>query len=102
MQITFSPIRSDQTLSLSRRGDTLIVNGEEFDFSGVPDGAVLPNMAVACDWLVSDVERIGGVLHLSLMLPHGPDAPKKSLFPENLMASDGEIVLPPNHKETGQ
>lgn len=102
MQITFSPARSDQMLSLSRRGDTLIINGEAFDFSGIPDGAALPSAAVACDWLVSDVERIGGVLYLSLMLPHGSDAPKESLFPNSLMANEGEISLPPSQKETGQ
>ena len=60
MQISFSPMRRDDRPELSVAGDVLTVNGEDFDFSGVPDGATLPRGAVACDWLASDVERTGG------------------------------------------
>ena len=94
MQISFSPMRRDDRPELSVAGDVLTVNGEDFDFSGVPDGATLPRGAVACDWLASDVERTGGVLHLALILPHGPKAPQDALFPDPLSVSDGPVPLP--------
>ncbi|WP_372610191.1 hypothetical protein [Aquicoccus sp.] len=95
MKISFSPMRRDDTLTLSRSGDTLTINGETFDLSGIPEGATLPQDAVTCDWLASDVERIDGDLHITLILPHGATAPQEALFPEPLtVARDGPIELP--------
>lgn len=94
MNISFSPMRRDDTLTVSLTGDILTLNGEAFDFSALPDGATLPRDAVACDWLDSDVERIGGVIHLTLILPHGADAPQSTLFPAPITATDGPITLP--------
>lgn len=94
MHITFTPMRRDDQLSLSKSGDMLTINGEVFDLSGIPDGATLPQSAMPCDWLASDIERIGGVLHLTLILPHGPRAPQETLFPQPLSAQDGVIDLP--------
>lgn len=96
MKITLSPVRSDKDLTLSRKGNVLEVNGEAFDLSGIPDGATLPRGAVACDWLASDIERIGGVLHLTLILPHGPNASDETTFPAPLdVFEDGLVTLPP-------
>lgn len=100
MHLTFSPMRRDDTLALSRTGDVLTINGEAFDFSALPEGASLPRDAVACDWLAGDVERIGGVLHLSLILPHGANAPRETRFPVPIMAGDGPVALPPYEIET--
>lgn len=98
MQICFSPIRSDQALRLVRAGDRLTINEVAYDFSGIPDGGTLPREAVDCDWLVSDVTRMGGVLYLTLLLPHGAQAPAARLFPVPITAPDGVVALPP---ETG-
>lgn len=95
MNITFSPVRRDDALSLSKNGDVLTINGEAFDFSGIPDGATLPREAVICEWLASDVERLDGVIHLMLVLPHGPRAPREALFPAPCeVTSDGPVPLP--------
>ncbi|MGP3699185.1 hypothetical protein [Rhodobacter sp. NSM] len=95
MHITVTPQRRDDRLTLTRSGDILTINGEALDLSGIPEGATLPRDAVACDWLASDIERIGGVLHLTLLLPHGPDAPAATLFPEPvLVEADGPIPVP--------
>ncbi len=94
MQITLSPMRRDDRLDLRLAGDVLTINGEAFDFSALPDGATLPREAVTSDWLASDVERIGGVIHLTLILPHGADAPQETLFPVAIVAGDGPITLP--------
>jgi len=97
MQITLIPQRRDDALSLSRSGDILTLNGVDFDFSALTEGAVLPREDVACDWLASDVTRTGGVLHLALILPHGANAPEQSLFPAPIIvAADGPVTLPPH------
>lgn len=95
MQIKFTPMRRDDALALSVAGDVLTINGEAFDFSGVPEGATLPREAVTCDWLASNVERIGGQITLTLILPHGAKAPQETLFPAPVSVTDGPVPLPP-------
>ena len=99
--ITLSPIRSDVPLTLIRQGDTLIINGVAYDFGPLAEGATLPREAVACDWLASDVTRIDGVIHLTLLLPHGPiplNAPPEAqvvTHPEPItVTTNGPIQLP--------
>ena len=95
MKITLSAQRRDDTLQVSKSGDTLAINGVEYDFSVVSDGATLPKDAVDCAWLASDVERIDGVLHLTLILPHGVDASYAARFPTPLLdPADGLLELP--------
>lgn len=95
MNITLSPQRRDDTLTVIKSGDTLTINGAAYDFSVVPDGATLPKDATDCEWLASDVERIGGVLHLTLLLPHGADASEAARFPQPIInPADGELELP--------
>jgi len=95
MQITLTPQRRDDRVTLARKGDVLILNGEAFDFTAIPEGCTLPRDAVACDWLASDITRIGGQLYLTLILPHGADAPQATLFPAALtLTGDGPVALP--------
>ncbi|WP_209427529.1 DUF4376 domain-containing protein [Pararhodobacter sp. SW119] len=95
MRIAFSPIRRDGTLSLERAGDTLLLNGTAFDFAPLPEGAMLPPEAMDGDWFAGPVERIAGVLHLALFLPHGRDAAEAARFPAPItVAVDGPIALP--------
>ena len=95
MQITLSPVRSDETLALSRAGDVLILNGQVFDFGPLPDGATLPAEAIDSDWIVGPVSRIDGELHLTLRLPHGPNPSEAVAFPAPIhVAEDGPIALP--------
>lgn len=97
MQISFSPRRQDKPLTLEKQGDALTINGEVFDFTPLPDRATLPREAVTCDWLASDVTRIDGEIHLTLILPHGRQAPKETLFPGVLsVATNGLIAIPPH------
>jgi hypothetical protein len=96
MHITLSPIRSETPLTLHRAGDVLTVNGEVFDLSGIPEGATLPRGAVACDWLASDVTRVGGALVLTIQLPHGANAPEETRHPAALvLTANGPVSLPP-------
>lgn len=96
MQITFSPMRFDTSLTVDRQGDTLRINGEVFDFTPLTEGAILPRDAVACTWLASDVMRVGGAIHLTLILPHSADAPAETRFPEVLtVVENGLVAIPP-------
>lgn len=72
MNITYTPQRRDDVCDHSVSGDALTINGVEYDFSPLPDGAILPRGAVDCEWLASDVERIDGVVHLTLIEPLRP------------------------------
>jgi hypothetical protein len=101
MQITFTPQRRDDTLTLSKTGDVLTIGGEDFDFSQLAEGDLLPREAVTSDWLASDVERIGGVVHLSIVVPHGAKAPITTLFPAPVTATDGAIPVPA-HSEVSE
>ncbi|SEO23827.1 hypothetical protein SAMN04488103_11618 [Gemmobacter aquatilis] len=100
MYITLSPIRMDTTLSLHRAGDVLTINGTDYDFTPLAEGAVLPRAAVACPWLASDVTREGGVIRLTLILPHGAEAGPARLHPAPLdLTGDGPVLLPADGPE---
>lgn len=95
MHISFAPQRRDETLTVSKSDDELIINGEAYDFSGLPDGATLPAGAVDCEWIVGPVERIDGVIHLTLLLPHGPTPSEAVAFPQPItVTTDGPVDVP--------
>ncbi|WP_312903867.1 hypothetical protein [Stutzerimonas nitrititolerans] len=95
MYLTLSPVRMDETLTPSRAGDVLILNGERFDFSALPEGAKLPAERISSPWFVGHVSRIDGELHLTLRLPHGPNPSRAVAFPDPIRVSvDGPIDLP--------
>ncbi|MEP6587513.1 MAG: hypothetical protein ABJA84_01990 [Polaromonas sp.] len=89
MHITFSPQRRDGNLVVSKQGDALTISGTVFDFSAIPDGATLPASAVSSDYLTGNIERIAGVLHLTLVLPHGA-------HPSSAVAFPAPLINPPN------
>lgn len=103
MKITLSPQRRTDTLTVSRSGDTLTINGETFDFSPLPEGATLPQEAIGSDWFAGPVERVGGVLHVALVLPHGANAPEQTRFPAPItLTGDGPVALPPYETEIAE
>jgi hypothetical protein len=95
MRIVLTPQRRDDTLTVAKQGDTLTINGKMYDFSVVPDGATLQKDATDCAWLVSDVERIDGILHLTLVLPNSEAASDAARFPNPIInPPDGVLELP--------
>lgn len=95
MQIKFNPQRRNDTLTVSKQADTLTVNGVEYDFSAVPEGATLPADAIYSDLFSGPVERINGELVLTLTLPHGPNPSEAVAFPEPITSvEDGTVELP--------
>lgn len=95
MLIRFSPVRSEMVLQILRHGDMLTVNGVDHDFGPLAEGAVLPQAAVAGGWLASDVTRREGRLELTVLLPHGAEAPPELRFPAPLLLqADGPLPRP--------
>lgn len=95
MKIKLNPQRRDGDLSITKQGETLTINGAPFDFSVITEGATLPASAVDCEYLIGDIERIDGVLHLSLILPHGPNPAQAVAFPADIInPPDGVLELP--------
>jgi hypothetical protein len=93
--INFSPQRRNDTLTLYKQGDILTINNIPYDFSPIPEGGTLPREAIDCKWICRDVERIDGEIHISLILPHGPNPTHDVAFPEPIrITADGEVVLP--------
>ncbi|WP_193748203.1 hypothetical protein [Leisingera sp. ANG-M1] len=92
-KINWTPVRRDAALAVAKQGSALVINGEVFDFTALPDGASLPQAAVGCEWLASDVENAGGAVCLTLCLPHGSDAPEETRFPQPVeTAEDGPLA----------
>ncbi len=96
MHITLSPNMYDgKNLTVTKHGDALRVNGVLYDFSQLAEGETLPASAIDSEFVIGLVERIGGVLHLTLMLPHGPDASAAARFPAPIInPPDGALELP--------
>ena len=95
MHITLIPQRRDDALSVTKQGDTLTINGTAYDFSIVTEGATLPASATSCSFLTGNIERIAGVLRLSLILPTGPNASPAANFPAPIInPANGNMELP--------
>lgn len=95
MIINFSPSRGGILPVLERCGDVILVDGMAFDFAPIPEGGILPAEAINSDWICGDVMRKDGVLHLTLKLSLGVDAPDSARFPAPItLTQDGPITLP--------
>lgn len=96
MRITFSPQRRDDTLTLERTSpDRIRINGELFNFGPLADGDTLPAGVVPNEWITGPVERIDGEIHLTVILPHGPDPSQAVAFPEPInVTEEGPIAVP--------
>ncbi|QKV20230.1 hypothetical protein [Oricola thermophila] len=94
MRISFCPQRRDDHVTASVSGDVLTVNGEQFDFSSLPDGASIDAADVPCDLVIGSIARTGGEIGVTLILPHGPMPSHDVAFPEPVVATNGPVDLP--------
>ncbi|MQW37416.1 hypothetical protein [Sinorhizobium meliloti] len=95
MRINLSPQRRDDAIEVSKAGDILTINGAPFDFSSLPEGATIHAGDVPCEWIAGPIERVGGKLHLTLILSHGPGPSQAVAFPAPIIdPPDGVIALP--------
>ena len=95
MHIKLIPQRRDDALAVTVTGEVLTINGVDFDFSVIPDGASLPAGAVSSEFVVGTVERIAGILHLTLLLPNANDSTYAATHPHPIITpADGVLELP--------
>jgi len=95
MRIILDPQRRDDLLEVVKAGDTLIVNGEEFDFSPMGDGDTLPAAAITSGWFSGDVDRINGELVIRMWLPNPWNYSPEQAFPVPLEdVQDGPVTFP--------
>ncbi|MGE9959175.1 hypothetical protein [Cloacibacillus porcorum] len=94
-KINLSPQVREDSLTVSKHGETLVINGIDYDFSQLPEGATLPREAIDCEYIVSDVGRLNGNIELTLLLPITADASYAAKFPVPILVpEDGPVVLP--------
>lgn len=95
IKINLSPQVRGGTLTVSKSGDALIVNGETFDFSQLTEGSTLPADAIDSEYFVGEAKRENGDIELTLLLPIGVNATEAQRYPEPITVSvDGEVTLP--------
>lgn len=89
----------DEQLEASVSADTLTLNGEDFDFSRLQEGGILPMGAVDSAWVASAIERVNGDICLTLRIPHGANAPAETLYPDGfknpIFVNSGQVPIPP-------
>lgn len=82
-------------LSAVKRGEALVLNGEEFDFSPLLEGATLPVQAISSDWFIGDATREGSVVTLHVRYPIPANFSPEQATPRDLVdIPDGLILFP--------
>ncbi len=95
MKIKFSPSNRSEPFYGSVSGDLLTVNGETLDFSLLQEGGELPPTAINTDWLVGGVSRVDGEVCVTIICPHGANAPYGTRFPPDVyIVVEGDIPFP--------
>lgn len=99
MKIKLWAALMEDTLEASVDGDVITINGEAINLSGIPDGYRLPGSAVGNKFFVETdyVERVNGVLTLTMRLPVHWDSPEEfrnPLVPIVLDVVDGAVPFP--------
>ena len=65
----FSLPGSTETLSLSRSGDTLTINGDDLDLSIIGEGDLVRDASDLHPYLRDTISRVDGRAHVTLRLP---------------------------------
>ena len=95
MIINLSPQVREDTIKVSKYGDVLVINGNEFDFGPLPEGAYLPVDAIAGEYFVNGVTRVDGQIEITLVFPIPWWAPDEWKFPFPIInPKDGEVQMP--------
>lgn len=85
--------------SFEKRGDSLIINGDEFDFSPLLEGERIPMHAIQSDFMAGAVERHNGVLIIPIRLPVSEALASMIGIPGPILdAPDGPLDLPKEPK----
>lgn len=91
MEITFTTQVNFNRLELKKVGEVLIVNGVEYDFSLLEEGATLPTQAIMNCWIYDEVKRESGLVRIKAILPVLDPGDMQPDIVVNL--DDGEVDL---------
>ncbi|MDT9673833.1 hypothetical protein F6R97_04080 [Pseudomonas sp. JV414] len=97
MEITVFGQRYDnEPFELIKKGDSLFINGEQFDFFPMPEGATLPGTAVQSKWFsLGQITKEENVIKLSLLYPVPANYSPEQATPQLLTnVADGPVALP--------
>lgn len=92
-KILLLPQYSEAGLSIEKQGDTLAVNGDELDFSDLPDGGEYPPEAIDNPSIVGGVTRVGEEIQITVILPYMMPGHFETPPPITVI-NDGPIELP--------
>ena len=93
--IRLSPQVRDGTLTVSKSGDALTINGVTYDFTQLTEGSTLPADAIDSEYFVGEAKRENGDIELTLLRPISVNATEAQRFPQPITVSaDGEVTLP--------
>ena len=82
-------------LDVSVSGDTITINGEVIDLSGLADGDKLFGSAVDHPLVVGIIERNGTEITIPILFPIAYGASLDARFPDDIvMVTDGPVILP--------
>lgn len=109
MKIKLSPVLFDTPLSvLHVNGDKITINDITLDLSPLKIGEILPVSAIdpACGITESITRDASGLINITIRLPHGPNAPKETTFPDAyytpIIVTSGDVPLPPYNIVVGE
>lgn len=95
MRIKLSPQRRDDTLSISKVGNALVINSEVYDFSVMKNGDRLPASAVKCEYIVGEISFNNDELEIEIILPLPENYTYEQAYPKDIYFNgDGKIPLP--------
>lgn len=95
MNINIVTSITTERASFEKRGDSLIINGDEFDFSPLLEGERIPMNAIQSDFMAGAVERHNGVLIIPIRLPISELLADTVGIPGDIIdAPDGLLDLP--------
>lgn len=105
MKLTLKVQRSEHETALRVEGETLIIDGERIDLSGVPEGGEArvkgdlieegPEGPIyAQTQFRGPIRRVDGQLHVTLLVRLGPDAAPVQDDPFVVDATEGVVVIP--------
>ena len=95
MNINIITSITTERASFEKRGDSLIINGEVFDFSPLLEGERLPMNAIKSDFFAGAVERHKGILFIPIRLPISEALAESIGIPGPILdAPDGPLDLP--------
>ena len=82
-------------LDVSVSGDTITINGDVIDLSGLADGDKLFGSAVDHPLVVGIIERNGPEITIPILFPITYGASLNARFPADIvMVADGPVILP--------